>query len=54
MLENNESRIDLSPVLDFCSQLGIVQICGDSKFYKESNIVLNKLTFELDPFKVRH
>lgn len=51
-VENNENIIDLSPILDFCSHLELVQICGNSSPYKQSNIVLNKIPFELDPFKV--
>ncbi|CAH0562414.1 unnamed protein product [Brassicogethes aeneus] len=50
-IENNDSRFDLSHVLDLCSQLNILQINGSSANYLSSNIILNKLPFELSSFK---
>ncbi|KAJ8941440.1 hypothetical protein NQ318_016072 [Aromia moschata] len=51
MVDNTESSIDLSPVLDLCSQLSLVNITGSFNHYLHSNIVLNKLSFEFSPFK---
>lgn len=52
MIENIQNRFDIGPVLDFCSQLDTISIMGGNGTYRESNIVLNKLPFELSCFKV--
>nr|XP_023013070.1 nischarin [Leptinotarsa decemlineata] len=51
LLDNTESRFDISPVLDLCSQLNFIKIIGGTKPYLQSNIIFNKLHFELSPFK---
>ncbi|CAG9828756.1 unnamed protein product [Diabrotica balteata] len=52
LLDQTETRFDISPVVDTFSQLQNIKICGDSKPFKQSNIVLNKLMFDLSSFKV--
>ncbi|KAJ8918782.1 hypothetical protein NQ315_015102 [Exocentrus adspersus] len=51
LLNNAESRFDMSPVLDLCSQLNVLRVQGSSGTYLKSNIILNKLSFELSAFK---
>ncbi|KAG5894422.1 hypothetical protein JTB14_019792 [Gonioctena quinquepunctata] len=51
LLDNTESRFDISPVLDLCSQLNAIKVIGGTTPYLRSNIIFNKLPFELSPFK---
>ncbi|CAH1103202.1 unnamed protein product [Psylliodes chrysocephalus] len=51
LLDQTETRFDISPVVDLCSQLSSITVSGDSKPYLGSNIILNKLQFDLSPFK---
>lgn len=54
LLDQTESNLDISPVLDTFSQLQCVTIRGESKPYLQSNIILNKLSFDFSAFKVLH
>ncbi|XP_018578496.1 nischarin [Anoplophora glabripennis] len=51
IVDNTEIRFDLSPVLDLCSQLHALNIQGSSSVFLNSNIILNKLPFELSAYK---
>ncbi|KAF4520779.1 hypothetical protein B566_EDAN011431 [Ephemera danica] len=50
-LNNPDKRLDFSHVLDFCSQLNTVQVEGSNLELNSSNIVPNKLPFDLIAFK---
>ncbi|KAJ8980578.1 hypothetical protein NQ317_018705 [Molorchus minor] len=50
--DSTQSRLDLSPILDLCSQLSLVKITGSFSPYLHSNIILNKLPFECSSFKI--
>lgn len=50
--ENAEGIFDLSPVLDLCSQINEITITGSANSYLQSNIIPNKLIFELSSFKM--
>lgn len=54
MVDITGSRFDISPILELCSQLECIYVTGGTKSYLESNIVLNKLQYELSPFKVNY
>lgn len=49
--ESCDSRYDLSHVLDFCGNLNSVTIRGGNHNIGTSNLVYNKLSFELSAFK---
>lgn len=50
--DNSENPLDLGPILEMCSQLDNLTIAGSQSEYLQSNIVLNKLPFELSSFKI--
>ncbi|KAL1492372.1 hypothetical protein ABEB36_010628 [Hypothenemus hampei] len=49
-----EEPLDLGPILDMCSQLDSLIVIGSSNDYLQSNIVLNKLSFDLTPLKIHN
>ncbi|KAJ8877230.1 hypothetical protein PR048_021684 [Dryococelus australis] len=51
-LEILDKRMDFSHVMDFCSQLNSVTISGSCSPVGTSNLVPNKLAFELSVFKM--
>ncbi|CAG9759451.1 unnamed protein product [Ceutorhynchus assimilis] len=50
--ENTEKGLDLGPIFDMCSQLNNLTITGSSIEYCESNIIPNKLPFEMSSLKI--
>ncbi|ENN74261.1 hypothetical protein D910_03526 [Dendroctonus ponderosae] len=50
--DNLEKPLDLGPILDMCSQLDSLVINGSNSEYLQSNIVLNKLPFEMSQLKI--
>ncbi|CAH1153756.1 unnamed protein product [Phaedon cochleariae] len=51
LLDSTEIRLDIGPVLDFCSQLKSISVIGGSSAYLDSNIIFSMLPFELSSFK---
>ncbi|KAF7267520.1 hypothetical protein GWI33_019261 [Rhynchophorus ferrugineus] len=49
---NLNTHLDLGPILDLCSQLDNLIIVGSNNEYLQSNIIINKLPFDLCPFKI--
>lgn len=50
-IEHNDIRCDLSNVMDFCSQLEHLCIVGSLAKFQSSNLIPNRLPFELSAFK---
>lgn len=51
---DTENHLDLGPILDMCSHLIDVTVLGSEGEYLQSNIILNKLPFELSSFKINN
>ena len=50
-IESGDKRKDVGHVLDFLTRLRKLHIEGSHETYLDSNIVLNKLPFELTHFR---
>lgn len=50
-MEHSDKRYDLCHVMDFCSQLQHLCIVGSLAKFKSSNVIPNRLPFELSAFK---
>lgn len=50
-LDTNNPKQDIAHLVEFITQLQHLKVIGSTKFFEDSNIVPNSLSFDLSLFK---